>query len=158
MIRPGVKYTFKELEGFREDPSLSDWAAKGYVWRQALDGTLELVHWSSSHMDNEVRQPVRYESRPVRELFPITPIQRRTPQERRESLVKRWWEECKKAGTVPGLSSEQLTELFGREFKVGETEITYADVERMAAKMLSQAESRFEASEAKKTTRTSPTD
>ena len=56
MIRPGVKYTFAQLEGFREDPSLADWAAKGYVWRQELDGTLQLVHYTKSHMDNAIRR------------------------------------------------------------------------------------------------------
>ena len=56
------------------------------------------------------------------------------------------------------MTAEQLTELFGREFKPGVTEITYADVERMAAAMLQTAENKQEAAEARKVTRTSPTD
>ena len=143
MLKPGVKYTFEELAKFREDPALADFAMKGYVWEQALDGTLELVHWSKSILDNEVKNPRGYVSDlSVEEMFPTEPIKRRTPAERKESLIKKWWEECKKAGTVPGMTSEQLTELFGREFKVGETDITYADVESMAAKMLQTAENK----------------
>jgi hypothetical protein len=142
-IRPGVKYTFAELEGFRENPSLRDWAAKGYVWRQELDGTLKLVHWSKSHMDNEVKNPRGYaDTRTMEEIFPTEPIKKRTPQERKDSLINRWWESCKKAGTVPGLSDEQLTNLFGREWKTGVSEITYADIERMASAMLQEAENK----------------
>lgn len=159
MLRPGVKYTFAELEGFREDPSFSDWAAKGYVWRQELDGTLKLVHWSKAHMDNEVRNPKFYvDKRDVREIFPTDPIQKRTPQQRLQSLVDKWWEDCRRHGTVPGLTSEEMTDLTGRSFTVGEDRVTYEDVKAIAAKMLNQAFAKQEAQEAKKVVRTSPTD
>jgi hypothetical protein len=141
MIVPGRKYTFEELRTMREDPSVAKWAAKGYVWRQELDGTMQLIHWTKGHMDNEVKAPRGYvDTRPIEEIFPTEPIAKRTPQERKDSLISRWWAECKKAGTVPGMTSEQLTEMFGREFEVGVTEITYADIERMAGAMLQQAE------------------
>jgi len=143
MIRPGRKYTFKELEGFREDPSMRGWAAKGYVWEQDLDGTLQLVHWSKSILDNEAKHPRGYvDKRPIEEIFPTEPIAKRTPQQRKDSLIQRWWDACRKAGTVPGLTDEQLTELFGREWKAGVSEITYEDLSRMAATMLGDAENK----------------
>ena len=156
---PGKRYGFAELQRLRNDPAFAQWAAQGYVWRQHLDGTMQLVHWSRSHMDNEVKNPRGYvDSRSVKDIFPTEPIRRRTPQERKQSLIDRWWASCKEAGTVPGMTDEQLTNLFGREFKAGVTEITYADIERMAAAMLTDAEAKFEESEDKKITRTSPTD
>jgi hypothetical protein len=140
---PGRKYTFEELARFREDPAYAKWAAAGYVWEQDLDGTLKLVHWSKSILDNEVKNPRGYvDSRSTEDIFPTEPIAKRTPQERKDSLIKRWWDACRKAGTVPGLTDEQLTHLFGREWKTGVSEITYADIERMAAVMLNEAENK----------------
>ena len=37
------------------------------------------------------------------------------------------------------MTDEQLTTLFGREWKTGVSELTYEDVERMAAAMLQDA-------------------
>jgi hypothetical protein len=142
-IRPGRKYTFEEMAEFRKDPAMTGWAAKGYVWEQGLDGTLELVHWKKSILDNEVENPRLYvDERSTEEVFPTEPIEKRTPQERKDSLINRWWDACRKAGTVPGLSDEQLTNLFGREWKTGVSEITYADIERMASAMLNEAENK----------------
>ena len=80
-IVPGRKYSFAELEALRDNPEFANWAAKGYVWRQALDGTLQLVHWSNSHMDNEVQNPRGYvDKREMKDIFPTEPIRRRTAQ------------------------------------------------------------------------------
>ena len=159
MLIPGRRYTFEQLAKLRNDPALAQWAAKGYVWRQELDGTLELVHHTKSHMDNEVREPRGYtDKRKLKDIFPVEPIRRRTPQERKRSLIDRWWAECRKVGTVPGMSDEQLTALFGREWTTGKSEITYADVEAMAAKMLTGAEARNEEAENKRVVRTAPSD
>ena len=137
---PGQKYTFSQMEAFRADPAFADWAATGYVWEQDLDGTMRLVHWSRSILDNEVKKPRGYVlGGSVEEDFPTEPIRRRSAQERKESLIRRWWESCKSAGTVPGMTDEQLTTLFGREWKTGTSELTYEDVERMAAAMLQDA-------------------
>ena len=57
---PGQKYTFSQMEAFRADPAFADWAATGYVWEQDLDGTMRLVHWSRSILDNEVKKPRGY--------------------------------------------------------------------------------------------------
>lgn len=158
-LEPGRRYTFAELEALRNDPAFADWAAKGYVWEQDLDGTLRLTHWSKSILDNEVKHPRAYvDERPFEDVFPTEPIRRRTPQERKASLISRWWESCKRAGTVPGMTDEQLTHLFGREWVTGKSEITYADIERMAATMLADAENKYEASERKKVVRTAPSD
>lgn len=159
-IVPGRRYTHEEMRAIRESPEMAGLAFQGYVWRANLDGTVSLVHWTKAHMDNEVRRPVGYvDLRPREEIFGRPPpIVKRTPQQRVQSLVNRWWEECRKAGTVPGMSDEQVSAILGREWKTGVTEITMDDVRRLAAHFLQDAENKFEASEAKKVVRTSPTD
>ena len=85
------------------------------------------------------------------------PIQKRTPQQRLESLANSFMEDCMAAGRIPGVDDEKTRELVGESWRQGRP-FTAEDVRTAAATLLQQAENRFEASERKKVVRTAPRD
>lgn len=143
---PGRRYTYAELAQLRDSDELAQRAIAGYVWRQNLDGTMELVHWSKASgggrsTDRTLEKPERgFAATWDEDPWDLPPIVKRTPQERKESLIKRWFDDCKAAGTIPGLTDEQVTELLGEDWKTGTTEMTGEVVAKLAAVMLEDAE------------------
>lgn len=101
---PGRKYTFAELEQIRrENPDITKLAMQGYVWRQDMDGTMQLVHWSQASggggrfgkpAEKGYRQFTAQDPDPFR-LDELPPIVRRTPQERLDSLMKKAGEDLR---------------------------------------------------------------
>ena len=70
----------------------------------------------------------------------LPPIVKRTPQQRLDSLMLKWIEDMKQAGTVPGVDDEKVREIVGEAWKAGRTEITADVVRTVAAHFLNQAE------------------
>lgn len=83
---------------------------------------------------------------------PLEPIRKRTPQERVDSLMLRWIDDCKRAGTVPGLGDMAINQIVSEAWKSGRTEITAEVVREVAAHFLQQAENEHEAKLAKQIT------
>jgi hypothetical protein len=142
---PGRKYTYAELAQLRDDPEVANLAIRGYVWRQDLDGTMQLVHYTQATGGGRTtggrpERPDRLYAATEDPWGDLPPIVKRTPQERKESLIKRWFDDCKAAGTIPGLTDEQVTELLGEDWKTGTTEMTGEVVAKLAAVMLEDAE------------------
>lgn len=75
---------------------------------------------------------------------PPPPIQKRTPAERKASLINKWFEACQRAGTVPGLTDEQVSKILGENWKTGKSQMTAEVVDRLASVMLGQAEAQHE--------------
>lgn len=143
-IKTNHPYTLQEMEAMRNDPSLANLALKGYYLRHNLDDTVTFVHDSTV---NARRGPV---TRDV--IWGLDPIVKRTPQQRRDSMVRNWFEECKRAGTIPGLSDEKVSEILGETWVTGTSEMTIEVVERLAAAMLQTAENKKNAADDKKVT------
>jgi hypothetical protein len=142
---PNRKYTYAELAELRDSDELAQRAIAGYVWRQDLDGTMQLVHHTQATGGGRTTggRPERPDRLYVATEDPwgdLPPIVKRTPQERKESLIAKWWDACRAAGTVPGLTDEQVTEIIGEDWKTGKSEMTGEIVERLAAAMLNDAE------------------
>ena len=143
-IKTNHPYTFQELELMRNDPNLASLALKGYYLRHNLDDTVSFVHDSTV---NARRGPVTTEVD-----WGLDPIVKRTPQQRRDSMVRNWFEECKRAGTVPGLSDAKVSEILGEDWVTGTSEMTVEVVERLAAAMLQDAENKKSHADYKKVT------
>lgn len=150
-IVPGKKYTRQQLKSLvRDEKDAAKLAFQGFVLQHdLLDDTYMLVHWTKSASGAERGQSNRPFGAPRMAhdpyaFSPPPPIVKRTPAQRREALAKRWFEHCRRAGGIPGLSDEQVTELLGENWKNGDREITYADVERLAQVMLERAEAKHE--------------
>ncbi len=148
MIRANHPYTLRELEQMRSSPELAGLRMKGHYLRHHLDGTVAFVP------DANVNRPRGHYVCEVD--WGLEPIRKRTPLERKESLVKRWWEECRAAGRVPGLSDAKVSELIGDDWRTGSSKMTIEVVERLAAAMLQDAENRKKAKDFK--TLTGPID
>ena len=93
----------------------------------------------------------------TRELFPVSPIKKRTPLERTASMTQNLLASRGADGRPLGLSDEQVRELVGRSWQRGEP-VTSDHVRSIAASLLEEAESKDNAAQAKKVVRRSPTD
>lgn len=156
-IVPGRKYTFAQLAGLREQPDMTKWALQGYVWRQELDGTLELVHWSKASGGGQggtlPRRGFATTDPDPFDKAGLPPIVRRSPQERMASLMSKVGPDLI-AGR--GLSLEVANE--HRPGREKATELTGEVVREVVQGFIEQAENLNEAREAKKVVRTAPSD
>lgn len=161
MIIDGVDisrvFTADEVFAMYTNGKLRSITLQGYAARADYDGTVRFVHHSKL---NPTRgrglKPV--ESGEVtstqmqgREFSPppgwaeemaasLTPIRRRTPQERVESMMARIRESMRVHKTVPGLSESQLQAILGPDWHTGVSEVTEDVVRRIAAHYMAQAE------------------
>ena len=141
----GRKYTYAELAVLRDDPEMAAWAMKGYVWRQDLDGTMQLVHWSKASQGGgsfgqRPDKPLMGFAASDDDLFDeanLPPIVRRTPQQRVASLTARI-EGDMKAGRV--LSDDKM-KLYVPTWRKGK-EMAGEDVKEVASAFLQGAENR----------------
>ena len=69
----------------------------------------------------------------------IAPLRKRTPQERLRSMMDRLVEDCKKYGTVPGVTDARVQHMVGEFWKNGVTEVDGEFVRRVAQHLLEQA-------------------
>jgi hypothetical protein len=158
-IRPNKRYTQAEITELRNDPRFADFAMKGYVLRLDEDMMFSFVHWTqatSGRNPGELRRMRKYHNpRAMEQLTEgLEPIVKRTPQQRVDSLMLRFIEECKRAGTVPGLQDPFITTIVGEAWKSGITEITAETVRRVAQSFLEKADRKFQEEESRRVTRT----
>jgi len=161
VIVPGRKYTFQELELIRQQhpDAAREWSAKGYAWRFELDGTAMLVHWTQATggggaFGQAPERPLREFAGPAPELRSedLPRIVKRTPQQRLASLMAKVDEDIK-AGRV--LRLDKAREITGdKNADVSEAETR----RRITQAFIEKAEAVNEEAEAKKVTRTAPTD
>jgi hypothetical protein len=138
VIVPNHPYTHAELKALRADPELKAWSAKGYHWQQNLDGTVQLTHWSK--VPGTAGTPMRgYVGTFDEDPWKLDPIRKRTRMERVDSLMLRFIEDCKKTGTVPGLSDAKVSEIVGEAWVTGRNEVTAEVVRSVAAHFLNEA-------------------
>jgi hypothetical protein len=165
MIKPNKKYTFAELEKIRNaHPNLS-LEYTGYVWRAELDGTMMLVHHSqaSGGGGRFDRPNTLSELEAARVSAPVTHpdlqseslprIVKRTPQQRIDSLMAKVSQDFVE-GRVLTLDEVNTH----RDGRAKATELTGEVVKEVVSAFLQTAENENEAREAKKVTRTAPSD
>ena len=158
--RPGRKYTPAQVEAMRQ--AYPDFIMPGYAMRVDEDGMFSFIPWNEASFGG-ARDP----DRPQDFLSPraysadvkwdVPPIQKRTAQQRLDSLANSFMEDCQKAGRIPGVDDETTRELVGESWRAGQP-FSAEDVVAAARTLLQQAENKFEAAERKKVVRTSPTD
>ena len=89
---------------------------------------------------------------------PLDPIVKRTPQERVESLMQRFIEDCLIAGTVPGLDDARISAIVGASWEAGRSQVTGEVIRSIAANLLQEAENRKKVADYKKVVTPSPND
>lgn len=155
---PGRRYTAGELRAFLDQEGATALQAQGYVLRHNVsDDTYQLVHWTNAAGGEEFGtfrkdQRVAYDPHAFNEAD-LPPIVKRTPQQRVDSLMLRFIEDCQRTGTIPGVGDERIREIVGEWWKAGKTEMTTEVVRAVAARLLQQAEAKREADNFKRTVR-----
>lgn len=148
-VEPGFAYTRDQLEELVDQETANEIQARGLVLQfDVLSETFSLV-------DPRLAS-VAFSGAPKRGeavFAPNDPIIKRTAQERKNSLMLKMIEDCKRAGTVPGLSDERISEIVGEAWKAGESQVTAEVVREVAAHFLQQAENDHNAKLAKQITR-----
>lgn len=141
-VQPHVWYTPEEVARFRDDPSLAGMVMKGFVLQHdPMKNRMRFVHHSRAAMGmgekgNTWGKPTTVDlEEQKREV--LKPIQKRTPQQRMESLLG-------KVGT-------DLKDYLSRE---AGHEVTGEDVQKVAQDTLTQVDKEFEERESKLVTRT----
>lgn len=158
-IIPGKKYTPAQIRRLISEAEAHELQMTGYVLRHdVLDDTYTVVHWtnaSSGQEWGEFRQDQRFAIDP--NAFPAPPpIQKRTPMERVDSLMARFIQDCKRAGTVPGLDDARISTILGAAKNTQRDGITAEEIRKIAADFLAKAEKEKELADYKKIVRPSP--
>ena len=153
--RVGRKYTFEQIQQMhRENPGL---VIPGHVLRKDADGLWSIVPDSKAAMPwsgkGKALETGYRSKETIKEMFPVDPIQKRTPQERIASLADKLAEDMK-AGR---LTQEHLKDIEVRSWARGEP-VSGEAIKAVAAAALQMAENKNEAAERKKVTRTAPSD
>lgn len=145
-IKPGVLYSAKELRELISQEEATQLAFQGYVL--AYDATIakyKLVKWQESAMRGGAGERPRERATVLSDAFgDLPPIVRRDPQERVNSLMLKWLDECLRTNSVPGVDSSKVKEILGEAWKVG-MPITAEDVRTIAAHFLQKAENKRKA-------------
>lgn len=163
-VVPNKKYTLDQITDIiKNNPGVEDLKMLGYVLRTHDDGMISFVLWKDASNAQADKGPVSgrtYTQAGAAAAMKaeLPAIVKRTPQQRIDSLMKRWVDQCRASGTIPGMTETEVNMVLGEGWRLGVSEMTAEDVRRLAAKMLQDSETKFEAAESKKTVRTSPTD
>lgn len=148
-IVPGVEYTKAEVAAFRDSPELAGLLFKGYVFTLTIGGNFKLIPYSQAAgggYSGSGTGPVKMGAQQSTYGLPtvgtfdkreLTPIVRRTPQQRVDSLMKKAGEDLRLY-----LSTKSGHEVSGE------------DAKKVAIDSMTQADKSFEAEEDKKVTRT----
>lgn len=144
MLQVNHPYTWAELEAFTDDPALEGLKLKGYVLRADMDGMFTFVKWTeASYGGYNSDLPGRTYTIDKQAAFgEPEPIVKRTAAQRVDSLMLKFIDDCKQAGTVPGITDAKISEILGEAWKSGNTQITADVVRRVAAHFLAEAEAR----------------
>lgn len=147
-IIPGRRYTRTQLQGLIDQATADELKLQGYVLQyDVVSQTYSVVPW------HQASQPFRQDGnraqrRAVRgtatDFGELAPIVKRTPQQRVDSLMLKWIEDMKAAGTIPGVDDAKVKEIVGEAWKAGRTEITADVVRTVAAHFLTEAEAKHE--------------
>jgi hypothetical protein len=155
LLLPGKKYTRQQIVAGVDQGEAERLKEVGYVLRHdVMDDTYSVVHWT--HAGGQGFAP--------RQAFdpsafsPPEPIKRRTPQERLDSLMLRFIEDCKETGSVPGLDDDRISFLVGEAWRSGRSEMTGEIVRQVARHFLEDAEKKKEASDYKRVVRQAASD
>jgi hypothetical protein len=165
-LTPGRKYPFEELRRIITQAKADQLKLQGYVLRMDADGYVEIIHVSQaddfqSNMRNEWRKGKKILGRRGKKQMLTAPgfdgskdpggppvdaggvaaaVRKRTPQERLDSLMTRWVEDCKRTGTVPGLDDPMISTILDMAWRNGMRQITAEDVRTVARYFLERAE------------------
>lgn len=136
-IVPGRKYPLKQLQSLISASDAKELEFRGYVLRFDYNSQMFSVEpWQQV-------QPGRPHAT-TSDFGELTPIVKRTPQQRIESLTLKMLEDVKRSGTIPGADDETMRDLVGEYWKRGRTEVTAEMVRAAAAKLLGMAEAKHE--------------
>jgi hypothetical protein len=152
---PGRKYTQEQVREIVDTAEAADLIKEGYVLQHdVMDQTFTLVHFTQASSPLSEGSPVTGQG-----VFePLDPIQKRTAQQRVDSLMLRFIDDCRAAGTVPGLDDARISAIVGEAWVSGRTEITAGVVRMVAASLLQEAENKRNADNYKKVVTPSPND
>lgn len=157
-IVPGRRYTSAEMAELRDTPELAGMALQGYVLRANDDGTMQFVHWTKATggggtFNGKPARPGRGYTATEDPWGDLPPIVKRTPQQRVDSLMVRFIEDCRKTGTVPGLSDARISAILGYTKNTNRDGVTAEDIRRIAQHFLTNAESKREDDLSRRVTR-----
>jgi hypothetical protein len=159
-ITPGKRYRPDELVAIITQAKADKLRLQGYVLRMDAEGMVEIVHHSLTFDQpkrrwSKVRGP-RGDKRgilkakgfdgakdpggPPVQAGGIAPVKKRTAQQRIDSMMNRWIEDCKKNGTVPGINDPMMSMILGEAWMNGMRQITAEDVRRVVQYFLDDAE------------------
>ena len=153
MLEIGKNYTGEQLKRLLTPERARELQAQGMVLEMdAMSGLYHLTHFTSA-------AGVRGSELPktgTGGFAPLDPIEKRSPQERVNSLMLRFMEDCKAAGTVPGLDDMRISWILGEAWKTGMSQITGEHIRTIAAHYLQKAENEKAAADYKRTVTPSP--
>jgi hypothetical protein len=140
-VVPGRRYTRAELQEVISQSDADELKLQGYVLQyDVLSQTYSVVPWTEA-ASGELFGTFREDDRGGTGVFdPLPPIKKRTPMERLDALMLRLIEDCKRAGTVPGMDDDRIKLIVGEAWKSGRSEITGEVVRTVAADLLRKAE------------------
>jgi hypothetical protein len=158
-IVPGKRYTKEQLQLLVDQAEADELKMQGYVLQyDVLSGTYGVVHWTHAGGAEDfgsVRKP-RIAHDPAAFTKP-EPIKKRTPMERVDSLMLRFIDDCKRAGTVPLMGDDRISLIIGEAWRAGRSEITGEVIRKVAADFLQKAENKQRADDFKKVADLKPT-
>jgi len=165
-ITPGRKYRIEDFRSLLTRAKADSLKVQGYVLRMDMDGYVEIVHFSQADdfqgamhgawrmMKQAVKGPrgdrrmltapgfdgAKDPGGPPVQAGTIAPTRKRTPQQRLDSLMQRWVDDCLRTGTVPGLDDPMISVILDSAFASGKTGITAENVRTVARFFLEDAE------------------
>ena len=151
-ILPGYRYTKAQLREAMTQEVADKLRFKGYYLEVDNLGYYSLVHHSQSFSgrgaqlldkskDGELVVNERYGGKAHFEAPDA--IQKRTPEQRLNSLVSKMWPEVKDAGHIPGIKDEDILPIVAN-LKLRTQRMTGETVRAVAAKYLADAEKKHE--------------
>jgi hypothetical protein len=139
-VEVDTPYTGSQLRELIDQSTAKELELQGYVLQyDVLSRTYRVVHYTKASA------PLNDSGKIMRQtaMFdPLPPIQKRTPADRVDSLMLKWIDDMKRAGTIPGVDEEKVKEIVGAAFVAGRTEITAEVVRQVAAHFLQDAENK----------------
>ncbi len=163
-IRPGFRYTKAQMRTLTEEQA-KQFQAAGLVLRLDDQGYYSLVHHTAAFGGKVLERKEHGTLERSNKLegqasfSAPAPIQKRTPQERLESMVSRMWPGVKDLGHIPGLKEDDVLTVVlnakGRAEKKDLTKerMTAEDVREVAGALLTQSEKEHEEKLSKQITR-----
>lgn len=148
MVEIGKKYSGGELKRLLTPEVAKGLQARGMVLEfDVMSQTYQLTHFTKAKTSEISGKPVMGQGA----FEPLDPIRKRTPQERVDSLMLRLIEDCKAAGTVPGLDDMRISHILGEAWKTGRSEVTAEVIRQVAQDFLADAEAKKNHADYKRT-------